>query len=72
MSAEKILIVDDDKNIRKVVSLLLIDAGYETVTAADGFTAIEMARESNLSVVIVDLKMPGLTGIETHCCPVNY
>jgi len=65
MSADSVLIIDDDVNIRKVVSRLLEDAGFETFTAGSGFHATAMVRENDFSVAIVDLKMPGMSGIET-------
>jgi len=60
----KILIVDDEANILKVLSALLKKEGYEVTTAESGEDAITHLYEEGLSVVITDLKMPGMDGVE--------
>ncbi len=60
----KILIVDDEINILKVLSALLKKGGYETITAESGEIALTKLYEEDISVVITDLKMPGIDGIE--------
>ena len=65
MSTERILIVDDDASILKVIPRIFTKEGYETVTAGDGFAAIARAREGRFSVAIVDLIMPGMPGLDT-------
>ncbi len=61
MSISKLLVVDDSKAIRTFVSRILSNAGYEVITAVDGFQALEkMAEEPSL--MLLDVAMPGLDG----------
>lgn len=60
--AEKILIVDDEESIRKLVSEVLADEGYEVITASDGFKGIKKIKEETPELVIVDIMMPNLNG----------
>lgn len=59
-----ILIVDDEKTICETLAQVLSEEGYETETANNGREALEKVQESNFEVVITDLKMPELGGIE--------
>ena len=63
--AEKILVVDDERPVREVVTLILERAGYEGVRAADGREAIELAAKEKPQLIILDMRMPGLHGIDT-------
>jgi CheY-like chemotaxis protein len=56
------LVVDDDKAIRTLVKLVLQRAGFEVVTAENGFEAIERLADRDFDVVTLDLMMPGLDG----------
>lgn len=61
----KILIVDDEREIRNVLSLLLSASGYEVSEAADGVEAVEKVRsEPEPDLVIMDIMMPLLSGVE--------
>jgi len=61
----KILIVDDEAEIRRVLELLLSGSGYETVSAEDGERAIELIkRERDVDLCIMDIMMPKMSGIE--------
>ncbi len=60
----KILVVDDEVNILKVLSALLKKEGYEVISAESGEDALTHLYEEGISVVITDLKMPGMDGIE--------
>ncbi|MDQ1547461.1 MAG: two-component system, OmpR family, operon response regulator KdpE [Actinomycetota bacterium] len=60
----KILIVDDDPQILRALRITLTARGYEVVTASDGRTAVNSAIENHPDLVVLDLGMPGLTGIE--------
>ncbi len=62
---EKILVVDDERPVREVVALILERAGYEMVRAANGWEAIEVAARENPQLIILDMRMPGLHGIDT-------
>src|SRR5512145_3349937 len=61
---ETILIVDDEKNYLLVLSAVLEDEGYEVLTAPDGPEALEIQKSSDLDLVVTDMKMPGMDGIE--------
>ena len=63
MKAAKILIVDDELNMRLVLKAMLKKEGYEVVTAADGLEALKILREEKIAVVATDLKMPRLDGM---------
>jgi CheY-like chemotaxis protein len=61
-----VLIVDDDPSIRKLVATTLEDvAGFELVEAADGDEALERAAEDAPAIVLLDIDMPGIDGLET-------
>ena len=63
--SENILIVDDDKEIRELVSLYLEAERFYSDKAADGEEALSMLEEKNYSLVILDVMMPKKDGIET-------
>ena len=63
MKAAKILIVDDELNMRLVLKAMLKKEGYEVVTAADGLEALKVLREEKIAVIATDLKMPRLDGM---------
>lgn len=63
MTTPTILIVDDDKMTRQTLSLALQDS-YQTIIAKDGKTALTVLREEEIDVVLSDLFMPGMNGIE--------
>ena len=58
----KILVVDDEEMIRKIVSKYASFEGHEVVEAPDGMKAIELCRENNFDIVIIDIMMPELDG----------
>jgi DNA-binding response OmpR family regulator len=62
--AEKILVADDEQEIRNLLEHFLKGQGYEVVLASDGNQALELAVEENPQLVILDIKMPGLDGLE--------
>jgi DNA-binding response OmpR family regulator len=64
MSGETILIVDDEPTIVEVVGLYLQREGYRVVTAADGATALSMVEQQRPDLVVLDLMLPGLGGLE--------
>jgi signal transduction histidine kinase len=59
-----ILLVDDEEDIREVLAIALADMGYTVLTAANGRRALELFREKNPMIVLTDIKMPGMDGIE--------
>ncbi len=60
----RILIIDDDDIIRRMLRLMLTKAGYDVLDAADGKEGIELFRENNVDLVITDLIMPEKEGLE--------
>ena len=60
----RILVVDDEVNARSALAELLRDQGYDVETAADAFKALGKYREFDPHVVITDLHMPGMDGLE--------
>lgn len=61
----KILIIDDGKTSRGVVTHALVHGGFEAISASDGETGILMAMRDRPDLVIVDLSMPNVDGFET-------
>lgn len=60
----QILVVDDDDMLRDTLEEVLLAKGYAVATAANGQAALELLREHAFDVVVTDLNMPGMTGIE--------
>ncbi|MGB9588828.1 MAG: response regulator, partial [Armatimonadota bacterium] len=64
MAKQRILVVDDDENICDLVRLQLEMAGYDPVCAYNGREAISMARDQKPSLIILDLVLPEVDGLE--------
>ncbi len=64
MNNNKILIVDDEADIALILKLQLEDAGYLTVRARDGLEALALLDRENLSLILLDIKMPRMDGIQ--------
>ena len=62
---DKVLVVDDEWKIRDVLSQFLTEKGYEVILASNGEEAIELAEKENPDVILLDVRMPGIDGIET-------
>jgi CheY-like chemotaxis protein len=60
----KILIAEDDQDIRELVVLTLQFNGFDVVSAVDGAQAIEKAREEAFDLILMDVRMPRMTGYE--------
>jgi signal transduction histidine kinase len=60
----KILLIDDEEGIRKLLGISLRDAGYPVSIAIDGERGMELFQEESPEIVLTDIKMPGLDGIE--------
>ncbi len=58
------LVVDDSLSVRKTLSQLLTDAGYEVRTARDGFDALDALAREKADIVLTDLEMPNLNGLD--------
>ena len=60
----KVLIVDDERSLRFLISSTLEDEGYDISEAADGLEAYEIIKKDKPDLVILDVMMPGMTGFE--------
>ncbi len=60
----KILIAEDERDIRDLVAFTLRFAGYEVFTAGNGEDAVEMAPKVNPDLILMDVRMPRMTGYE--------
>ncbi|GEL07491.1 response regulator transcription factor [Salisediminibacterium halotolerans] len=65
MKKQNILIVDDEEQMRELVSSMLTDAGYSAFTAADGDAALDLLNSQAIDFIILDILMPGMDGYET-------
>jgi DNA-binding response OmpR family regulator len=63
--SHRVLVVDDQEDIREMARLVLTGAGYEVVVAASGGEGLELARASPFDLVLLDINMPGLDGWAT-------
>ena len=61
----RILVVDDNPDVRLLLVAVLQRAGHEVIEAADGTSVLSWVRDSNPDVIILDLMMPGMGGWET-------
>jgi DNA-binding response OmpR family regulator len=78
----RILIADDDDGLRHLLRLILCREGFEVIEAVDGTEALARAYDSNPSLVLLDVMMPGVDGFDvcrelrsdqrTHCLPIVF
>lgn len=61
---KKILVADDEEAVRFVIKCALEDEGYEVITTEDGYDAINLIREEMPDLVILDMNMPQISGLE--------
>jgi len=64
MLKQKILIADDDPDILDILRIVLTERGFEVIEATDGEQALELAKEKSPNLIVLDYKMPKLSGIE--------
>lgn len=60
----RIMVVDDDQVMRITLKGIIEDAGYEVAGADDGYQAIESAKETRFTLILMDMQMPGISGVE--------
>lgn len=60
---ERVLIVDDNPDIREVLGTYAAKEGFEPITAKDGFEALDLFRKTSPAVILLDVMMPGMDGI---------
>ena len=61
---EKVLVVDDEKQVRELLKEFLAEKGYEVILASNGKEAVELTEKEQPDVILLDLKMPEMDGIE--------
>ena len=61
----KILLIDDEELVTKSISRLLSKEGYEVIVCKSGEEAIEQARKERIDLIVCDIRMPRLNGVET-------
>lgn len=59
-----ILVIDDQPGIRRLLMEVLAEQGFLVTTAANGYEGVQKAKEINPALVLMDMKMPGMDGIE--------
>ncbi len=64
MDKKKILVVDDEEDVRETLSTVLENLDYEPYMAADGEEALNVIRNKPIDIILSDLYMPGMNGIE--------
>jgi two-component system response regulator MprA len=64
LMAERVLIVEDDRAVRRMLERSLAKEGFEVRAAADGAAALALSERSTPDLVVLDVSMPGLTGID--------
>ena len=62
---DKILVVDDEKSVRDLLHSFLKATGYQAILASNGEEAIELAKSESPNAILLDVKMPGIDGVET-------
>ena len=61
----KILVIDDEKDLCFLFKKILTPEGYTVLTALNGYDGIKINQKSDPDIILLDLKMPGISGIET-------
>jgi len=64
-SVKRILVVDDEKDFLFTMEYWLKSKGYEVKTASDGFQALELVKAFDPHIILLDVNMPGMDGLET-------
>ena len=62
----KILIVDDNEDLREALSTVLRDEGYNVIPAQDGFEAIARVKEDGFAIIFMDVLLPKMNGVEAY------
>jgi two-component system, NtrC family, response regulator HydG len=65
LNRRRILVVDDERNQRLTLSHILTEEGFDVVTAESGERAVRLCGEGRFDVVLLDVRLPGIDGVET-------
>jgi len=66
MRGKKVLVADDESNILRSLKLVLEEEGYQVLTAADGVETLKLAMHEPIDLIILDIKMPRISGQEVY------
>ena len=61
----RVLITDDDRDFRETIAGVLSDRGFDTLQAGDGEEALSIVRQQEVHLILLDMQMPRLSGLET-------
>ncbi len=61
----KLLVVDDDQGMMKTLSYILKDIGYDVVSSSLAAEAVEIIKEQTFDIIMSDIRMPGMNGVES-------
>ena len=64
MPKEKVLIVDDEPDVLDLCKRILESQGYDVTSTSNGYDAIEFAHNNSFDLLLTDIKMPGMTGLD--------
>ena len=64
MASQTILVIDDDESLRDTIGLMLENEGFRPILASDGAAGLEQAFAAKPSLILVDLRMPGINGVD--------
>jgi len=65
LNRRRVLVVDDERNQRLTLSHILTEEGFDVVTAESGERAVRLCGEGRFDVVLLDVRLPGIDGVET-------
>ena len=71
MSKKSILVIEDTKSVRQILAAMLVDEGYEVVTAIDGKDGLDLAKRERPDLIILDVMLPEMNGYEV-CCRLKF
>ena len=71
MSKKSILVIEDTKSVRQILAAMLIDEGYEVITAIDGKDGLDLAKRERPDLIILDVMLPEMNGYEV-CCRLKF
>jgi DNA-binding response OmpR family regulator len=64
VASQTILVIDDDESLRDTIALMLENEGFRPILASDGTAGLEQAFAAKPSLILVDLRMPGINGVD--------
>ncbi len=71
MPKKSILVIEDTKSVRQILAAMLLEEGYEVITAIDGKDGLELARREQPDLIVLDVMLPEMNGYEV-CCRLKF